>query len=191
MQAPRTGPSASPVMLLRTAVAASLFEAARGHGAMTQPRSRNAIDGNVAPWNGSVPSHVPFMFWCAAPDQSSSDVRKVSGQHGQACFWFNNGCDISCEECDGQTGQVVHPRFIFNGTGEIPSWGGDGIVPDPNQTSPVSKGSRPDGSTRLSICANPKHNATICDKSLRTVNTSAGSGTVHHHHIPCFLDVCL
>ena len=95
----------------------------------------------------------------------------------QACFWFNNGCDISCEECDGQTGQVVHPRFIYNGTGEIPSWGGNGILPDPKQKSAVPKGSRPDGSTRLSICANPKRNATICDKSLRTMNVDADCGS--------------
>ena len=25
---------------------------ATGHGAVTQPKPRNAIDGNIAPWNG-------------------------------------------------------------------------------------------------------------------------------------------
>ena len=34
-----------------------------GHGAMTQPISRNAIDGSTAPWSGAVPTEVPFMFW--------------------------------------------------------------------------------------------------------------------------------
>ena len=66
---------------------ATFVAGADAHGAMTQPKSRNAIDGQVAPWNGSVPESVPFMFWCAAPDSSSSDPRKVSGAHGQACFF--------------------------------------------------------------------------------------------------------
>ena len=64
---------------------------ADGHGAVTQPPSRNAIDGKVHPWNGTVPDSVPFMFWCASPDKHSTDARKVSGVNGQACFWFNNG----------------------------------------------------------------------------------------------------
>eukprot|EP01050_Picozoa_sp_SAG11_P017605 SAG11_NODE_2556_length_3223_cov_1.668054_3_plen_394_part_00 len=141
------------------------------------------------------------MFWCAAPDKDSSDPRKVSGSHGQACFFFNNvcavaephvcyvycyhqryhqrfplltqGCDISCDECDGQTGQVVHPRFVHKGSGEIPSWGGEGLSPDPKQKSAVSPTARPDKSTRLSICKTPKHNATICQPELRTMNVDA------------------
>ena len=28
---------------------------------------------------------------------------------------FNNGCDISCDSCDGSTGQVIHPRFNWTG----------------------------------------------------------------------------
>ena len=146
------------------------------HGAVTQPPSRNAIDGAVLPWNGSVPDEVPFMFWCASPDAASLDRRKVSGVNGQACFWFNNGCDISCDECDGATGQVIHPRFTFNGTGSPAPWGGGGIVPDPTQASPVSP-ARPDGSRRLSICRDPKRNATICDPAVRTMNVNAACGS--------------
>eukprot|EP00729_Bicosta_minor_P024708 gene24708-15611_t len=148
-----------------------------GHGAMTQPISRNAIDGSTAPWSGAVPTEVPFMFWCAAPDAKSADPRKVSGAHGQACFWFNNGCDISCEECDGKTGQVVHPRFVHNGSsGEIPSYGGKGISPDPSQAHAVAP-ARSDGSYRLSICEKPKRNATICNPKLRTMNIDAPCGS--------------
>ena len=68
---------------------------ASGHGAVTHPRPRNAIDGRVAPWNATVPSNkdMPFMFWCAHPDSESTDPRKVTGSNGQACFFFNNGCD--------------------------------------------------------------------------------------------------
>ena len=28
---------------------------------------------------------------------------------------FNNGCDISCDTCDGSTGQVVHPKWTWTG----------------------------------------------------------------------------
>merc|ERR1712185_423859 len=95
---------------------------AQAHGAVTIPRPRNAIDGRVAPWNATVPSNadMPFMFWCAHPDSGASDPRKVTGSNGQACFFFSNGCDISCDECDGQTGQVVHPNFEWKGGGERP-----------------------------------------------------------------------
>lgn len=87
-----------PTALLRVYAGIGMLGMVVGHGAMTQPRTRNAVDGGVSPWNTSVPESVPFMFWCAAPDASASDPRKVSGKHGQACFFFNNGCDISCDE---------------------------------------------------------------------------------------------
>eukprot|EP01050_Picozoa_sp_SAG11_P017604 SAG11_NODE_2556_length_3223_cov_1.668054_2_plen_78_part_00 len=35
---------------------------AEAHGAMTQPKSRNAIDGDVLPWNGSVPEVRVFII---------------------------------------------------------------------------------------------------------------------------------
>ena len=107
--------------------------------------------------------------------------RRTRPTYPNACaaVWFNNGCDISCDECDGQTGQVVHPRFVHSGKGEIPAWGGEGISPDPAQKSPVSVGARPDKSTRLSICKNPKRNATICDPKQRTMNVDAQCGGPH------------
>jgi len=156
---------------------AALVAGAHGHGALSTPRPRNSIDGSVAPWNGSVPDKVPFLFWCAVPDAQSGDPRGVSGANGQACFWFSNGCDISCEECDGSTGQVIHPRFIYNGTDAAPpAWGGRGIHPDPNQQSVVEP-PRADGSRRLSICKQPKRNATICAPHLRTMNIDALCGS--------------
>ena len=163
--------------LLRVHAGLAMLGEVVGHGAMTQPRTRNAVDGAVSPWNESVPESVPFMFWCAAPDASASDPRKVSGKHGPACFYVNNGGDISCDECDGQTGQVVHPRFVHTGQGEIPSWSGEGLSPDPKQGSAVAPGARPDKSTRLSICKTPKRNATICDRKLRTMNIDAPCGS--------------
>ena len=156
-----------------------LLPLVRAHGAVTQPPSRNAVDRAVAPWNGTVPETVPFMFWCASADANSGDPRKVSGANGQACFWFSNGCDISCEECDGSSGQVIHPRFMYNGTGSAPpAWGGDGVHLDPTQpASSLVSPARADGSHRLSICRSPKRNATVCDKRLRTMNVDAPCGS--------------
>ena len=34
----------------------------------------------------------------------------------KACFWFSNGCDYGSETCDGDSGQMVHPKFIYNAT---------------------------------------------------------------------------
>eukprot|EP00729_Bicosta_minor_P018606 gene18606-15200_t len=102
-----------------------------GHGAVTIPKPRQAIDGSIHPWNGTVP------------------------QSGQACFWFNNGCDISCDKCDGVSGQMVEPRYIYTGPAEPPSWSGEGIVHDPSQPIEHVFSTRPDGSHRKSICKNP------------------------------------
>lgn len=149
-----------------------------GHGAVTIPKSRNSVDGSLAPWNGTVPEAVNFMFWCANPDANAfgKDPRNVTGTNGQACFWFNNGCDISCDTCDGSTGQVIHPQFIYTGTGNPPSFTGEGIVHDPKQNLSAMAW-RPDGDRRLSICKTPKHNATICDPKLRTINADAPCGS--------------
>ena len=64
------------------------------HGMMSFPTPRNALDRQLAPWNGTVPAFpIPFDSpnWCATPDAASADPRKISGGGGQACFWFNNG----------------------------------------------------------------------------------------------------
>lgn len=54
---------------------------AAGHGAMSFPRPRNANNGN----------------W-------SADASCI----GDACFWYQVGCFIGCEECTG-TGKVLYP----------------------------------------------------------------------------------
>jgi len=143
-------------------------EETAAHGAVSYPPPRNGIDGSVAPWNGTVPDYpLPFEFWCAKPMAGSTDPRNLTGSNGQACFWFSNGCDISCDECDGQTGQLVHPKFVSDADVTGDWWTGKGIGPDP--TAPKAK--------PRSICANPKRNATICDPKLRTVNTNAECGS--------------
>ena len=57
----------------------------------------------------------------------------------------------------------------WTGAGPRPPWNGKGWVPQNiNQT-----GKRPDGSYRLSICKEPKREATICDPRYRTMNVDA------------------
>jgi hypothetical protein len=58
------------MMARRSALSIALFvvPAVRGHGAVTHPKPRQAIDLTVAPWNGTVPDPVPFTNpnWCVA-----------------------------------------------------------------------------------------------------------------------------
>ena len=66
-----------------------------GHGAVTIPKPRQAVDGALAPWNGSVPAYpIPFdnPNWCESPSHKAQtdDPRHLTGSNGQACFWFNN-----------------------------------------------------------------------------------------------------
>jgi len=144
---------------------------------VTHPKPREAIDGSIAPWNGSVPNPVPFTTpnWCASPTAASKDPRHLGGSNGQACFWFSNGCDIGCDTCDGATGQKIpccNTKFLYTGNGTVPSWGGDGIVPDPKwlaQFAPHSKW-RPEN------VKYPDRKPTVCDKRLRTINTNAECG---------------
>ena len=171
------------------------------------------------------------MFWCAAPDASAADPRKVRHLFrffrvsfvGFSWVLFSSSPVLWTGLGQARTGlllvqqwlrhfvrrvrrpdgpgailsfcsllrhvghvygtlcvcQVVHPSFIHTGSGEIPSWDGEGIVPNPKQKSAVSPGSRPGdkNSTRLSICKNPKRNATICDATLRTMNIDAECGS--------------
>ena len=75
----------------------------------------------------------------------------VSGQNGQSCFWFSNGCMIGCDACDGTS------------RGPIP------------YTNPPGSPWRrkfnwcPDGS-------NSTAKATVCDPAKRTVNTDVECG---------------
>jgi hypothetical protein len=56
------------------------------HGSLVSPPPRNAVDRDLSPWNGSVPTHPPAVEshtgWCPVPDKDG----KPSGQNGQSCF---------------------------------------------------------------------------------------------------------
>jgi len=97
--------------LLYTALLFLLFfSTVNGHGSMVYPPPRNAIDHDLSPWNGSVPSGSLSgnvnSGWCVVPNSSapiSKSGARLSGMNGQACFWFSAGCSIGCNLCDGVT----------------------------------------------------------------------------------------
>jgi hypothetical protein len=76
-----------------------------GHGAMTFPRPRNALDGDLAPWtNWSYPcdsTHQEKMcavsFCCGGQDCQGSCSKSahngikgsLDGSNGQACYYFS------------------------------------------------------------------------------------------------------
>lgn len=119
---------------------------ASGHGAVSFPPPRNAVDRDLLPWSGPVPNPPPSVEtctgWCPVPGKDGMP----SGQNGQACFWFSNGCAIGCKECDGSS------------RGPIPN-------------SPDPKWAR-----KFNICNNTEVKATVCDPKYRTVNRDAKCG---------------
>jgi hypothetical protein len=158
------------------ALAAALAPAVLGHGSMTIPKPRNTVDGDTAPWNGTVPWPQPFdnPNMCATPsaDMHGKDPHNLTGTHGQACFWFSNGCDISVDKCDGNTGQVTKAKWHYTGpAGQNNGWTSEGIELMP---PPASDYMSPATSSIAGRSGKkPLRNATLCDPNLRTVNTHA------------------
>jgi len=160
-----------------------LIASVAGHGAVTHPKPRQAIDGTLAPWNGSVPDPIPFDTpnWCAEPTADSKDPRHLGGGNGQACFWFSNGCDIGSDKCDGNTGQKIpccNTKFLFTGnmTSGLPYdyWQDPEvkIIPDPKFVASFDR-----NKMRPEHIKYPDRKPTICDKKLRTINTHAECGS--------------
>ena len=93
-----------------------------------------------------------------------------------ACFWFSNGCDISVDTCDGNTGQDINAKWTYTGPpGKNNGWTSPGIVLDPKHKQPGG------GIHARSIAGakgkKPLRNATICDPNVRTINTNAKCGS--------------
>jgi hypothetical protein len=145
-------PPASPASPhpMRALAILALVAAADAHGAVVHPPPRNAVDRDLAPWNAPMPNHLPPVegSLCPAPDANG----KITGELGQACFWFSNGCTIGCEQCDGiSRGPIIH-----------------GI----GRPSPYNRG----WARKFNTCnetVNSTATPTICDERLRTVNTNA------------------
>lgn len=75
------------------------------HAHMVQPPPRNAVDRDLAPWNGPVPSdydHHVDAFICPMA-AGVGGMANLSLANGQSCFWFSHGCTIFCDKCDGKT----------------------------------------------------------------------------------------
>lgn len=151
-------------------VSAAVF----GHGAITYPPPRNAIDSNEMPWGGKVPTPVPFEPWCPMPsaDASSSDPgRNLTGANGQSCFWFSNGCAIGCDACDGNTRGPI-PAFDCKAGGNKANCD---LVPSPDNDHMKFGPKAP-------ICnASQSMKATMCDPAQRTVNTGAVCGSAEDY----------
>jgi hypothetical protein len=79
---------------------------------------------------------------------------KYTGENGQSCFWFSNGCAIGCDYCDGFSRGPIPGDHKNKSGGGIPG-GWDRKFP---------------------VCPNNTAKATICDKALRTINTDAACG---------------
>ena len=154
------------------------------HGAVTIPPPRQAIDADTEPWNLSVPAlPIPFQFWCPSPsaEAAGQNEHNLTLKNGQACFWFSNGCDTSCDECDGSTGaQAINfkPWYISDANATGDWWTGKGVRPDPHA---------PELPAPHAICKNgTSRKPTICDPKLRTANTNApcGSATDYYYWSP-------
>jgi len=152
--------------------------AVRAHSAMTSPRPRNAIDSNEKPWGGPVPHPLPFEPWCPIPsiEAFGVDDRNITGNNGQACFWFSNGCAIGCDECDGSTRGPIPSFQCVEGQNAdscdmIPTKAPHTIQFGPKAPICGTKAPKPGSIPGASM------NATICDPVQRTVNTAAECGS--------------
>ena len=55
----KSGRSAAMSLAMLSVGVAGLVAVVSGHGAVTHPKPRQAIDGTIAPWNGTVPVGFP------------------------------------------------------------------------------------------------------------------------------------
>lgn len=138
--------SSQQALIVSAVTLFSYVSTVMGHGAVVFPPPRNAIDKDLAPWNGPVPAHPPAVEsktgWCPVPARNGT----VTGQNGQACFWFSNGCSLGCPTCDG----------VSRG-------------PIPNSRDPKWR-------RKFNTCNNTQVKATVCDPAKRTVNRGAECG---------------
>ena len=146
--------------LMGLALLAPTLPLVRGHGAVVNPPPRQAVDKDLLPWSGKVPRSFPNVEsrtgWCPVPGSADG---KPSGQNGQACFWFSNGCSVGCDACDGSS------------RGPIPGAGGG------NATNPPTGIGRNKVGPNGVVCNRSNGvQPTMCDPKHRTVNTDAECG---------------
>ena len=133
-------------------------------------------------WPGEAGSTGPAVFepWCPVVGANGT----VTGELGQACFWFSNGCAPGCAQCDGSTrGPILH--FDQNLTILPPckkgeKWSDGKCWMDPGG-DPQKPGSYPRANP---ICGSHAKTPTNCD--ARTLNTApeCGSPTDFYYRTP-------
>jgi len=118
------------IMVLLGTIAAT----AHGHGAMTFPRPRNAMDGDLSPWtkwkypcdatHKGAECAITFcedgkgcQGSCPISAHNSNNPLALNASNGQSCYWFSNGCTIGCDKCDGTQNHVSHGNqaFLYKG----------------------------------------------------------------------------
>lgn len=163
-----------------------------GHGAMTFPKPRNAIDGHLAPWSQwSYPcddnhqgSNCSITFCengknCQGSCPISAHngvIDALNASNGQSCYWFSNGCMIGCSECDGTNNHYGHgaQQFLYKGMSLAELKKNNITMSNPWNPTPGDMVMDPKSIKALNIsvnCASPTQKATICDPRLRTMNT--------------------
>jgi len=176
-------------MAVRTLFLSAWVTGCYGHGSMSFPKPRNAIDANLHPWNAwSYPKDAVYFDESATKTAGSCPVATHNGEkgtaksNGQACFWFSNGCTIGCEKCDGTQNHAGHEKtakFLYKGLDSagvrkknitVPPY-----VPKPGDMK-LNPNLKPMPYIK-SICGNTSAKATICDSHLRTMNTQAECGS--------------
>jgi hypothetical protein len=168
-----------------------------GHGAMTFPTPRNAIDA-------TLPAFKKWAYPCDATHQGvdcaitfcgnaqncqgscpksahNGVADALTADNGQSCYWFSNGCMVGCDECDGTNNHFGHGGqvFLYDGmTGRELAEKNITIDPwsPPAGTMVMTNASY----AKLDIkpnCAQPKATPTVCDPRLRTMNVHAKCGS--------------
>lgn len=184
--------------MMRAAIVLSLVASANAHGAMTFPRPRNALDGDLAPWaNWSYPcdaAHKGDMcavsFCCGGQGCQGSCSKSahnglkgsLTGANGQACYYFSNGCTPGCNECDGTINHHGRggQRFLYKGMNQSHINANKVAIP---LFTPAPGDMVLDPATKSTLhpapgCKEPNgKKPTICQSSLRTVNTQAKCGS--------------
>ena len=171
-------------MLLAASAAALLVGGARGHGAVTFPAPRQALDRAL-----KIGAGCPI-------GPAGKDT------NGQACFWFSNGCNIGCDACDGTHPSPGHDdesynKFLFlnktkaelvasHMTGKdtvarlwAPKPGDMTIDPSLKPVPPgvMPKKGQPNPKPVIRSTCGKIVKPTLCDERLRTLNTLAECGT--------------
>jgi hypothetical protein len=177
---------------------AGLLAPADAHGALSFPRPRSAIDGQLPAWQRwRYPCDATHkgkdcdLTFCengkdcqgSCPISAHSGVvGDLNASNGQACYWFSNGCTIGCDRCDGTQNHVGHglQRFLYKGMSLGTMHRNNVSIDRPFWPEPGDMVLNTTTAKTLNVSSNCAHrttNATICDPALRTANSQAECGS--------------